>query len=480
MRGYATYGALVLGLGLVLVVPMSSRAGLVFTDFSGYLGGTMDEFGIGVSTDAAGNVYLVGQTRSADFPTTPGAFDRILNGGEDAFAVKIDSSGRNLVYSTFLGGSLQSDIAFSIAVDSDGSAYIGGSTASADFPTTPGAVDSSFGGFGGAFVVKLDANGNLIFATSLDVINAVEVRGIDLDPDGSVLVAGTTGSGDVIVAKLSADGSALAYSTVLGGSSFDFGRAIDSDPSGNAYIVGIASSPDFPTTAGAFDPTCCGAFLAKLDPAGGIVFSTFLGGTGSADATSVAVDPQGNAFVTGSTGSPDFPATEGAFDEGLSGGIDAYVAKFDGTGSLAYATFIGGAGAPGSGEGEEGRAIAVDSSGNAYVTGITFSADFPVTAGALDPRIGTGDAFVTKLNATGTGLVYSSFLGGSDGGDQGNAIAVDGFGNAYVVGYTFSTNFPTTPGFIGDSDRDGVFADAFLSKIAFRAPPIPLPLPLLP
>ncbi|MBI2322917.1 MAG: SBBP repeat-containing protein [Chloroflexi bacterium] len=279
---------------------------------------------------AAGNAYVTGYTDPADFPTTAGAFERTYNGGgNDAFVAKLSADGSALVYGTYLGGSGQ-DVANAIAVDAAGNAYVAGWAISADFPTTAGAFDRTYGGSGGdAFVVKLDTTG-----------------------------------------------SALAYATYLGGSSQDDSSGIAVDAAGSAYVTGRTRSPDFPTTAGAFDRTHNGnddVFVAKLDATGSaLVYATYLGGSSQDDSSGIAVDAAGSAYVAGSTLSTDFPTTAGAFDQTYNGGGEAFVAKLNATGStLVYATYMGGS------ESDQATGIAVDVATNAYVTGGTNTADSP-------------------------------------------------------------------------------------------------------
>src|SRR6266571_4564355 len=326
-----------------------------------------------------------------------------------------------LAYSTYLGSSGDEQGA-AIAVDRDGSAYVIGTTNGADFPATAGTLDASF-------------NGLL----------------------------------DVFVTKLNATGSVLIYSTFLGGSDADQGLGIAVDANGAAYVTGSASSADFPTTAGAFDTTYNGsgdAFVTKLDPSrSALDYSTFLGGTSVDEGNSIAVDATGAAYVTGKTDTRDFPTTVGALD--TTSGCCGFVTKLNSTGSvLVYSTFLKGA---------AGFGIAVDTVGSAYITGDSFGG-FPTTPGAFQPSAAGGDdAFVAKLNADGTGLIYSSYLAGS-GGDRGSGIAVDASCNAYVTGATASTNFPTTteafqPAFGGNNN------DAFVAKIADDTSPCVPPLP---
>src|SRR3989441_166203 len=258
----------------------------------------------------------------------------------------------------------------------------------------------------------------------------------------------------------------LAYSTYLGGTGFDEGFGIAVDSLGQAYVTGVTASLDFAMTAGVLQPRFAGgsldAFVTKLNPTGAaLAYSTYLGGTGDENGFGIAVDATGNAYVTGLTNSNlDFPTTAGAFQRSSAGGIsDAFVTKLNAAGAaLVYSTYLGGTGD------ENGFGIAVDATGNAYVTGITFSPDFPTTARAFQPSSPGGDAFVTKLNPSGAALVYSTYLGGT-GSDLGFGIAVDSFGNAYVTGQTFSSDFPTTEGAFQTTFGGGGGFDAFLTKV---------------
>jgi hypothetical protein len=325
--------------------------------YSTYLGGTANEFGLGIAVDSAGNAYVTGDTDSTGFPTTAGALDTTQNGSYDAFVTKLNATGSALVYSTYLGGST-TDIGTGIAVDSAGAAYVTGETLSSDLPTTAAAFDTTQNGGDDAFVTKLDATG-----------------------------------------------SALVYSSYLGGSASDQGFGIAVDSAGAAYVAGATLSSDLPTTAGAFDTTFNGGhdvFVTKLDATGSaLVYSTYLGGTSGEFANAIAVDSAGSASVTGGTGSSDFPTTAGAFDTSLNASVDAFVTKLSSTGSapLLYSTYLGGSVAS-----DEGYGIALDSAGSASLTGVTGSGDFPTTVGAFDTSYnGSLDAFVTKLSTTGVG-----------------------------------------------------------------------------
>jgi hypothetical protein len=272
------------------------------------------------------------------------------------------------------------------------------------------------------------------------------------------------GGGDVVVTKLNALGSALNFSTFLGGGAGEFGLAIAVDRTGNAYVTGTTDSTNFPTTRGAFDRKYNGfggadAFVTKLDSAGGaLAYSTFVGGATYDEGFGIAVDPAGKAFVTGFTGSTDFPTSGRAFDTTFNGGFDAFVTELNAAGRrLVYSTFLGGA------SGDIANGIALDASGNVYVTGTTGSADFPTTAGAFDKTYnGSRDAFVTTLNPAVRELVSSSFLGGA-GQDEGFEIAAGRRGTAYVVGATESADFPTTTDAFDPTPGGGL--DAFVTKL---------------
>jgi len=326
-----------------------------------------------------------------------------------------------LVYSTYLGGSgnLSQDSGEAIATDGIGHAFVTGRTSSVDFPTA----------------------------------NALQPT--------------RRGLSDVFVTKFFGDGSALVYSTFLGGSESEIGWGITVDTAGNAYLTGNTSSPDFPTLNAA-QPTFGGgldAFITKLNPTGSaLVFSTFLGGSSGVENGNqggIAVDAAANVYVSGITGSTNFPTTPGAFQTTFGGSFtDAFVAKLDATGSsIIYSTFLGGINSE-----FPGSAIGVDAAGNAYVTGSTTSANFPTTPGAFQPTIGSsGDVYVAKLNPSGSALVYATFLGGQNS-DSGIGITVDAQNQAYITGGTSSPNFPTTPGAFQTTFAGGS-PDVFVTKL---------------
>jgi hypothetical protein len=273
------------------------------------------------------------------------------------------------------------------------------------------------------------------------------------------------GATDVFVTKLNPAGNALVYSTFIGNDPDERGDSIAVDAAGCAFVTGVTSSAGYPVTAGAFDMSFNGAtdaFVTKLNPAGSaLIYSTFLGRGNDEIGEGIAIDPFGMAYVAGTTRSPGFPMVGGSFDTVWNGGRDVFVTKLNPAGAgLVYSTFVGGNGH------DNATDIAVATAGaifgQAYVTGYTRSANFPVTGGAFDMAAnGNSDAYVTTLNAAGAALVYSTYLGGA-ADDFGRAIVLDGNGSANITGGTMSGNFPTTAGTIDPSFNGGI--DAFASR----------------
>jgi Beta-propeller repeat len=436
-------------------------------DFSTFVGGTGSDSGRGIDVDGAGNIYVTGQTASANYPTTLGVFDRGYNNNTDVFVTKLDSSGSMIVYSTFIGGSAF-DSGNGIAVDASGAAYVAGFSGSLNYPTTPGSFDTTQNGGSDAFVTKLDPTGSkLEYSTYLGGagFSFEGANGIAVDSDGSAYVAGFTGSAafpttpgaydttkngtgnDVYVTKLDPSGAKLGYSTFLGGTTSDTGNGVAVDGKGRAYLTGFTASADFPATPNAHDSSHNGgsdAFVTRLDSTGsGLEYSTVLGGAGNDSSQGIAVDANGElTSVVGSTSSSDFPSTPRAHDRTYNGNGDAFIATFDKFSRMAYSTFLGGT------ESDAGSGIAVDQKGKLmHITGSTASANYPTAGLADDPSYnGAGDAFLASLRRSNGELVRSTFLGGI-GNDVGNAVAVgDDRKRAYVTGSTSSTEFPSSVG----------------------------------
>jgi hypothetical protein len=478
---YVVHGAGQVGFAVEAYDPSQVLVIDPILSYSTYLGGSGGELGSGIAVDAAGNAYVTGDTGSTNFPTAHPMQPTYGGGDYDAYVAKLNAAGSALVYSTYLGGS-GGDGGADIAVDAGGNAYVTGLTDSTDFPTAHPLRSTYGGGDDDAFVAKLNAAGSaLVYSTYLGGSGFEDgASSIAVDAAGNAYVTGDTGSTDfptahpmqptygggdydAYVAKLNAAGSALIYSTYLGGGATDVGNGIAVDAAGNAYVTGYTYSTDFPTAhplQSAYGGGDADAFVVKLNAAGSaLVYSTYLGGSSGELGSGIAVDAAGNAYVTGYTTSRNFP-TAHPLQPANGGDHDAYVAKLNAAGSaLVYSTYLGGSG------GDGGADIAVDAAGNAYITGSTDSTDFPTSHPVQPASGGDGDAFVAKVNAAGSALVYSTYLGGS-GGDVGADIAVDAAGNAYVTGWTTSTDFPTANALRPASGGD---YDAFIAKIGDTA-----------
>ena len=398
--------------------------------YSTYLGGSNEDYATGIALDASGDAYVTGYTNSTDFPVK-NALQAENAGGYDAFVAELSADGASLIYSTYWGGS-SDDIGTGVAVDSSGNAYISGYTASPEFPVTPGALQANYGG----------------------------------------------GDHDGFVVKFNSGGAELGYSTFLGGSADDYAYGVAVDSAGDAYVTGATNSANFPTL-NAFQPNyagglcavapntfpCYDAFVAKLNPAGSaLIYSTYLGGTGSDYGYAIALDGSSNAYMTGYTTSTNFPTTAGAFQQVFGGSYDTFVTKLDGAGSaLVYSTYLGGPGT------QVGYDVAVDSSGHAFVTGYNYGGGFPTVSPTQAKNAGFYDAFVSMLNASGSSLVFSTYLGGSLD-EVGRGISLDPSGNAYVTGGTFSLDFPITSGSYQPTYGGGPY-DAFVTKFSLTPGP---------
>ena len=554
--------------------------------FSTYLGGVGSvDIGNSVTVDRFNSPYVCGSATASTFPTTIGAYDEQLV-AVDAFVSKFKTDGSDLEYSTYLGGGALSDrfnvpadpntyilgwddwerleynrppytpddIANSIAVDFDGNAYVVGITNCVDFPVTPGSAMSTYNeppevpnregsDFFEGFITKIAPRGNsLVWSTFMGGQRLDRLNGVALGTDNSVYVVGDTqsenypavnavqpvmkGDGDACITKVSADGTSILYSSFLGGTDAirpddpnlddppanppftpddpknpfdnththgddDSGTGVKVDSDGFAYVLIQTTFSDAPTVPGSFDTVANGqdSLIVKVAQNGGsLVYGTFMGGNDSDFGTGIALDATGNVYITGVTFSFNYPRTPGAFDSVYNLGIDCFVTKLNRLGNgLVYSTFLGTA------NGCQPLAIAVDDIGFAHLTGLISQSIvqagirwLPVTAnadqldyrGPADPFLSVGDAFLTVVNDTGTGLQYCGYWGGSQP-DLGIGIALDTSRNAYLTGLTRSDApspfpFPTTPGaFKTGLVRDAIpiaLPDAFLSKIKTRIP----------
>jgi Beta-propeller repeat len=489
--------------------------------YSTYFGGNVDDTAWAISLDTNGFIYVAGGTRSTQFAkwtVPPGAFQTNFQGGAvagDAFVAKFNNTATNLIYLTYLGGGAD-DAAYGLAVDGTGDAYIAGATDSANFPVKnpiypniSGVLNTHVGFYPfDGFVAELDPNGsNLLYSTYLGGGSADAAFGIALDLSNNAYVVGITYStnfptttnafqkhigvangayqaysyANAFVAEISASGTNLLYSSYFGGTNFDVGERIAVDNSNFVYVTGFTASTNFPNT-NAFQQYLNGstnAFVAKFGPScTNLVYSTFLGGTNSDVANSIAIDALGKAYVTGWTTSTNFPNTVDFLPNSLTNNslygyavtTNAFLTQitWDGTNaSVGYSAVFGGNFT------DIGEDVAVDPSGNAFVVGTSSSTNFPTfnTSGLLSAtNSGGNDVFVIAFSTDALGLFYSACLGGlSD--DFGYGIALDPVDNAYIVGQTASTNFPVLNA--RQTALNGA-ANAFLAKILLQQPALTL------
>jgi hypothetical protein len=450
--------------------------------YSTYLGGDGGDLALDIAVDSSKDAYICGDTDSTDFPTQ-GAFQGSLNASfRDAFLTKLNVDGSSILFSTYFGGS-DFDSAQAVAVDSSGQPAIAGFSASSDLPLQA-PIQNALNGTLDSFVTKFSADGSsLVFSTYLGGSDTEDAAGITFSPIDELWLAGTTestdfpvvnprqnanaGRSDVFVTKLNTAGSAILNSSYLGGNADDLLGGLEVDPNGKVYLVGTTFSANFPTQSAVQSTlasvTTSDAFVTKLDASGAFVFSTALGGTSDEEGPGIAADAAGNAYVTGSTFSNDFP-TLNAFQASRAGGADAFISKIaPAGGSLVYSTFFGGS----ADENDPGiydvlaGDIAVDDNGRAYVTGSTGSGDFPNINAGQPATGGNLDAFLVQLEPNGMQSLLSTFLGGG-GDDLGFGIAVDSNRDVYVTGLTTSADFPTTTGAF-DTGANG--EEGFVSKI---------------
>ena len=460
-----------------------------------FLGGTGYDTAEGIAVDSSGNAYITGWTGSTDFPTTVGALDQSYNGGSyDIYVAKLSATGNSLVYATFIGGS-GNEVGNAVAVDNSGNVYIAGQSTSADLPTV-GAYQGTLRGTGDAVLIKLNSSGNaLLYSTYFGGTSATggEVAyDLALDVAGTVYLAGQAyssdmplknaydstlgGTYDAFVAKfdlMQTGVNSLLYSSLFGGSGAEYANTIAVDSSGNFSIGGQTDSTDL-TTVQAYQSGYAGGvdgFVTRFNSSGNAVtYSTYLGGATSSDwVEAIAVDAAGALYVGGKTAAA-FPTTAGAYDTTFNAGsADGFVVKIDptqsGAASAVYSTYLGGIGF------DYVIGIDVDASGNAYLGGFTGSAGFPTTADGADRGMtGSNDGFFAVLNASGTGLTYSTFLGGTG---QDRVLDVDwnaAVGSAYVAGFVGATDGPTAPTTTHFGPEGG--NDAFVARFTFNQTPI--------
>ncbi len=467
--------------------PSGERSDPSTLAWSTFLGGSGSDYGTNAAFDAASNPVVAGFSASTDFPVTPGAFQTTAGGDYDIYVAKLAPGGDALDWCTFIGGGGQ-DLPCEVCLDPTGSGdiFVTGKSESSDFPTTPGVYDRSNNGDSDAILLRLSGDGSALrWSTFFGGTDYDRAGGLAVDPYGVPTIGGfawspdlpttpgaydtTFGGGwpaaDAFVARFSADGSTLIWSTYLGGTtSWEFVEGMALDAAGNVIVGGPTMSSDFPTTPGAFDPSYNGGdwdgYAAKLTSSGSdLIWSTYLGGSGFDIPTALAREPvSGDILLTGQTWGLGFPTTLGAYDRTHNGDTDAFVTRFapDGA-SLIWSTFIGGS------SWEEAEGICLGAASDVWITGGTDSNNFPVTPDAYDTSAnGTRDGFVARLSSDGTSLLYGTYLGGATV-DWGYGIAVPVNGHPLVTGFTDSSGFPTTAGAF-DTTFNG-HEDAFVSSL---------------
>ncbi len=445
--------------------------------YSTFLGGNDLEIAYNLAIDNDNNTYICGSTSSTNFPSF-NEYDNTLNGSSDAFITKLNSTGTGIVFSTYLGGTSY-ETARGLVVDEESNIYLSGTTNSNNFPTYKGLNNSHNGGEDG-FITKLNSTGNeLIFSTYIGGSSNENTIIISVDSSSNIYIGGTTysanfpkvnafddviaGGSEAFVAKLNATGSGLLFSSYLGGDGQDYIRDMAIDDYNHIYLTGDTySSTNFPLV-NAINDTLSGPkdyFVSKVNAAGdGLIFSTYLGGNNYDNPTALAVDVYNQTYICGTTTSDDYPVVN-AYDS-IFDGAEGFITKLNATGTgFVFSTFFGGSAS------DIPEDISVDVYNNTFVGGTTRSSNLPVM-NAYDASNNGGlnnkDAFMAKFNSTGTGLLFSTYLGGSED-EEARTITVDTYNNSYISGFTESPDFPTYRAF--NSTHSGAFdSDVFVTKL---------------
>jgi fibronectin type 3 domain-containing protein len=445
------------------------------------------DYGLSLEVDENGSAYASGLTESKDFPTTEGAYDSKHGGDMDAVVFKLNSSGHELLYSTFIGGS-DDDYCMSLALDQKGNVYLTGVTRSSNFPIDIYAFDITFNGYSDSYVLKLNQDGNAIeYSTYIGGEYYDRGNDIEVNQDGEAYTIGYTysrdfplsykaydrklsGIRDAFINKLSDDGRDIIISTYIGGSDNETGKNLELDFGGNIYAGGETWSDDFPVTPGSYDAHLFGdsdIFVINMNSAGSVLlYSTYIGGADDEICTDIELDQDNNLYITGKTESKNFPLTDRAYDSKHDGVSEIFILMLTASGSrLRYSTLLGDDGF------EYAYALALDQDNNVYITGYTSSEHFPITINAYDPIFnGDEDMIIVKLSYDCSDLLYSSYFGGSDH-EAGLDIEMGNGSKSYIAGNTYSSNFPVTHKAYGDPI--GGEPNFIIVNFAFPCPPDP-------
>ncbi len=447
-------------------------------EFSTFIGGTSESSFFNAATDSNGNVYIIGETFATDFPVL-NAFQNTSKGGYDSVIMKFNSTG-SLLFSTYFGG-LGTDWGRDVTVDSKDNVYITGLTSSTDFPTTSGAIQKTYGGGAyDAFLSKFNSTGNLLYSTYLGGNKDEESYKIVTDSQDNLYFSGTTSSLDFptlhalqssynggpidnVLTKFNSSGS-LIFSTYLGGDGRDTSGGLAIDQNDNIVLGGSTDSTNYPILK-AYQKSKNGqtdVVLTKFNSTGSLLFSTYFGASTFDNGNDVAVDSKNNIYVTGSTDSLSFP-TINAYQTSYGGGVfDAFLSKFNSSGSPLFSTFLGGINQ------DVTTGVAVDSRDNAYIIGGTYSSNFPTLNAYNRTYGGTGDVFLSKFNSTGS-FLFSSYFGGTSE-DLPGGVTVSRKDNIYIAGATYSPNFPIQKAYQATKPSSNTVRTSFFAQLDLTAP----------
>ena len=454
---------------------------------STFVGGSNTDRIYSIVLDGSNNVYITGSTYSSDYPITASSYDPTYNGKYEVFVSKFTPDLSELTASTFIGGG-EFDVGLAMTLDSLGNVYVTG-YAHSGFPTTGSAYDNSNNGAEDVFVAKLSSDLSTLQASTFIGGFATEYGySIAVDSSGNVLVTGCTysadypiagtpyndepsGGADIYISKFNSDLSTLIASTYIGSSDDDYAYSIVLDDSDNVFITGYTLANNYPTAGTPYDNTHNGSYdaiISKFTPdLSTLTASTYLGGSSDEWGHSIIFDASGDLLITGFTYSNDFPTAGTPYDDSQNGGADVFITKINSDLSTLFAsTFIGG------NLSEEGHCIAIDDSGNIFVSGHTKSSDYPTAGSPYDDSFNGGaDINVSKLSSDLSTLLASTFIGGNDD-ENSNFLAIDNSGNIFVSGYSESGNYPTTSSSFDDSQNGG--EDAVISKFDNNLSSIPV------